>query len=267
MDEQPLKKSALRFTKRRIGVFVAGVLLAALIWLLAMNRNSTPMPVYEGKTAQEWMYGDAVEFPESRFYAFHEMGSNAVPFLVRELERKDSVWQRLFRWIYWKVPLDIRVRLPEPANENARWNQAGSLLEAVPHKTAIPELMRLIDEGKAVQKQIAAGLLSGSVKYQDTDCIPELTFYLNSTNQMVSLAALDLLSHIRLGPEVVPNLTNFPCSTSKIVQFQVAKVLNDIDWKIASDYLKARMPEQFSWMTQTNIPKTYEKDVSPKSRH
>ena len=80
MVSEPDKNSPSRFRKKRIGIFIVGVLLAAAVWLVVASRDSMPMPVYEGKTARQWMYGardsDSSEVAE----AFREMGSNAVPF-------------------------------------------------------------------------------------------------------------------------------------------------------------------------------------------
>src|SRR5690348_9358947 len=100
MLEQPSKTATPRFTKKRIALCAAVVLFAAVIGLLVANHDSTPMPSYQGKTAREWMYDHSRGIGSPRYDAFRAMGSNAIPFLVHELARKNTVRENLNEWLY-----------------------------------------------------------------------------------------------------------------------------------------------------------------------
>src|SRR6185503_10900828 len=78
--------------KRRIVWILLGavlVLLAAGGWLLPSRE-----PVYQGRKLSEWMAGvgnyERGFYDSNTVYAVREIGTNAIPWLLNELDAKDS---------------------------------------------------------------------------------------------------------------------------------------------------------------------------------
>ncbi len=217
------------FTKKRVALCAAVVLFAAVIGLLVANHDSTPMPVYQGKTAREWMYSRSLNFGSARIDAFHEMGSNAVPFLVHELARKNSVSESFKEWLYPKLPQGISKHFSPPMSAGFRLMIAASCLIEVDSRSAIPPLRRLVTEGNAAQQFFALFALAELVKPEDTNLIPELKICLNSKEPSVCVAAAGILDHLHSGEIAIPTLTNVLAGTNVSESMNAWKLLRKIE--------------------------------------
>ncbi len=217
------------FTKKRIALCAAVVLFAAVIGLLVANHDSTPMPVYQGKTVREWMY--AVRGPKwgQADEALKQMGSNAVPFLVNELTRKNSVSQNLKEWIYPKLPQGIRRHLRPPWPADYRQNLAVECLGKVNSRTAVAPLLRVLAEGDENQQYFALLVLRNLAKPEDTNWIPQLTVCLKSSKPGPPLVAAEILERLNAGELAIPALTNLVTSGAWNVRYHSLKLLSRVD--------------------------------------
>jgi hypothetical protein len=215
--------------KRKLPILAAVIVLAAVAWLLIANHDSTPMPVYQGKTAREWMFDVWKTNQPLAFDAFREMGSNAVPFLMHEFQRTNAWPARAYSWIYGMVPQLIRQSLPRPLSDTARWFRVESFVAVMPRQAVLPGLNRFIREGCPMQQMIAMDLLQGNNSPEDTNCVPSLIECLKSPDGRVRSAARITLDEINLGKEATPLLTNSLSSTNIVVRMVIRDLLLKID--------------------------------------
>ncbi len=200
-----------RFTKKRVAL-CAAVLFAAVIGLLVANHDSTPMPVYKGRTARD-LLGDVLAASNAgETDAFEHMGSNAVPFLVHELNRKNSHWERFARWLYPKLPSAVSSHLHMPLRQPTRWGAAAIALEQANSRTAIPALTNLLTHSEDVRQSMALGVLTHLLRPEDTNCIPVLTNCLRSTDVYFCIEAARALQRVNAEKLAVAALTNFVTS-------------------------------------------------------
>ncbi len=226
------------FTKKRIVLCAAVVLFAAVIWLLVANHDSTPMPVYQGKTARQWLYSYSRSHgneewlfnyhggPGSESWiAFEHMGSNAVPFLIHELERKDYACN----WIYPKLPTALRNHISCPDTYGDRWPSAANALAAVNSRTAIPPLRRLLPEGDKYQRMNVLWTLDSLVKPDDTNLIPQLKICINAPDSDICFSTAAILIKLRSGELAIPALTNCLVHGDRFVLTRSSELLEKID--------------------------------------
>jgi hypothetical protein len=121
--EQPAHTSLLRAMKpkrHRAMAFAAtsAGLLVAVVWF-GLGRSRAALPVYEGKTVQEWFFG-ADGHPgrpatmKAAGVAFEAMGTNCVPFLLDRLRSHESGSNRFYGLIYPGFPSFLKSRWPRP---------------------------------------------------------------------------------------------------------------------------------------------------------
>jgi HEAT repeat protein len=194
-----------RGLKRRLALAALGVALVAAVWMLVASRS---MSSYQGKTALEWLAEANTTNQMGAFAAFHAMGSDAAPFLVRQLEKRDSAWDSMWRAVYPKLPVGMQKHLSRPMPELVRWNSAEMMLVNVDARAAMPDLMRLLKAGNDEQQFCAIRAAINFIRPDDTRYVPLLIEKLQSPNlQLRPLAALALG---RIGPgarEAIPALT------------------------------------------------------------
>ncbi len=218
-----------RFTKKRIALCAAVVLFAAVVGLLVAGHDSTPMPVYKGKTAKEWLYSRGRNIGSARADAFHAMGSNAVPFLVHELARKNTIAENLNEWLYVMVPQRIRRHLSQPVPAILRQTLASEGLLNANSRSAIPPLLRVVAEGNGTQRYAAASIVNSLVKPKDTNLVLQLTMCLNQNDPLVSLTVAATLDVLHSGEVAIPTLTNIIGGTDASESEQAWKLLRKFD--------------------------------------
>ncbi len=187
------------------------------------------MPVYQGKTAKQWMYASDGTSLSKEFDAFKDMGSNAVPFLIHELARKDSAWEKFSSWIRPKLPQSISKHISWPKDSHTRRSFAYSFLISESSRTAVGPLLQVLVDGDPVQQYWALEVLSALEQSTDTDWIPHLTACLNSPAPGVCLVAAQMLKELNAGELAIPALTNLLTPTNSILRFQIISQLKLID--------------------------------------
>lgn len=229
MPEQPSKTSSARFTKKRVVLFVAVALFVAVIGLSIAVHDSTPMPVYQGKTAREWAYFEMRTNTTEARQAFEKMGSNAVPFLVYDLARKESTSERLRWWIYVKLPRSIRSRVSPPLATSNRRGDVAEALSSANSRTAIPLLLPVLAQGEAQQQWLTLRVLLDLLNPSDTNCVPALMQCLDSTNFTVAYGAFEALEQMNLEKLAIPSLANFATGSDAEARMSALQLLARID--------------------------------------
>jgi HEAT repeat protein len=222
--------------KRKIILFITGVLLAASVWLYAAHRSSSDGPVYQGKTAREWFAKLSEADESSAITAFLAMGSNGVPFLVHELQRTNSVLHRIYEGNYRKLPKSIRKHLPKPMRDDVRRYRVSRILANLPARCAIPDLIEMLNDGNADRESDVSYTLGSLVGPEDTNCIVPLINSLRSTNYDVRLSAISLLELIGPDKRAIPALTNLLKGEKSSLRSETLEYLRHIDPKLASQY-------------------------------
>lgn len=135
----------MRFTRRQVGL--AAALLAALMLVLSMAVPGVPDPVHQGKRVSVWFdqlctgvfIGPRRMDVGEAYEAFHQMGPEAVPYLVSRLDLDQSgrvekalLWLRKYRVT---APLVNDVILPSSKRryaQTALGAMGGSAVTAMP---------------------------------------------------------------------------------------------------------------------------------------
>lgn len=221
--------------KRKVLLIVTGLLLAAAVWLLIENQPASDGPVYQGKTAWEWLGDVWGANQEQAFEAFRQMGSNAVPFLVHELQKKDSTWRRFYTRNYPKLPQAIRKHLTWPVDDAIRWEWAKTVLVRLNANAAIPDLTHLLTESNGERQRIVLEALGNLVGPRDTNCIPQLINFLGSTNFGICWDAMAVLERIGPDPRTIPALTSLTNSTNLGLHYKSMWLLEQANAKMAAE--------------------------------
>jgi hypothetical protein len=122
-------------------------------------------PLCHGKPLSYWIYQVAMpgKKMESGCKAIKEAGADAIPSLVKALQKKDSVLKRIYISIWWKLPALPQRVLPRPVNAvRIREVAAMALGDLGPAgRIAVPVLTQALnDEGFAVRVFAAEALVA-----------------------------------------------------------------------------------------------------------
>jgi hypothetical protein len=123
-------------------------LVGVIVWQLLRMRG----PLYQGKSASYWMNYDYRGQGAERVFreAWKGLGSNAVPFLVKALDRKDSAKPEIsYRSFVMGLPLRLKRALPTPSpSADIVRSRAASALGLIgsASRPAIPALLQTMSE-------------------------------------------------------------------------------------------------------------------------
>jgi hypothetical protein len=247
---------------RRRQIIVIGTLaLAAIggaVWLLVPGE-----PRYQGKGLGDWLRsldktplaftGLAPETNQPAAQALFQMGSDAVPYLVRELRVRDAAWKlKLREWLAKESFLGIDLT-PDYVRQRRAIQACYALGPTA--KAAIPELTERLSERRISQTlrtfALAAtgpdalpsmiGALTNSdpevrlytasafrnVAFEAEAAVPALVMCLSDRQDYrVRCEAAMALAHIRKQPEIVlPALTQNLSDTNETVRSLTASAL------------------------------------------
>src|SRR5580700_3503509 len=104
---------------------------------------SGQLPQYEGKTAAEWLGPVYTTNRPLALEAFHGMGPKALPFILQELQSRETSWNEFYVQKYPSLPLWLKQRLRKPILQQEMWARSRAVLfdEQEAH-TMLPELTR-----------------------------------------------------------------------------------------------------------------------------
>jgi len=192
--------------RRRIALILAGCAGAALLLILLWPEHRVPEPQYQGKTFSEWFeaYNQSRTRPGFKgrpeaVHAIQEIGTNALPFLLDQLQHETPVWKVTLQKLAPKLPSAIQATgtfkrlLEDPTARRAdSVSSAFSILgsRAVP---AGPELARLLNDKTRPQTAQRAWICAAIVGQSLLETKPpppisrgQIYVYTNSVLRLVS---------------------------------------------------------------------------------
>jgi hypothetical protein len=208
------------------------VLLGGLAWWLLRPRE----PSYQGKSLSVWLedyrliteenYGSGYRYSPQTIEALRNMGTNAIPTLLRILWMKDSPLKaRLMGFLdrhAW-----MKIKLSPASDKNFAACEAFRVL-GVEARTAVPELVRDFETNPSADSQSADAYALGCIGPAAADAIPSLLRGLTSTNLPVRVDTAVALGHIHGKPEaVVPQLGRLLHDSNPVVRWCAAYALQD----------------------------------------
>jgi HEAT repeat protein len=180
---------------RKCLYIVMAAMLVIAIGVAIWGWRRRPEPIYEGRRATLWIANPLYAGPRNRATAPESMlnDSNAIPFLVNALQRRENWLDYAHRWAYFETPAGMReaMHLEHPASALAmRLNAAeilGQMKEAA--RPAIPALARTLrTDGDPEVRRYAANAL-GRIGRGDGFAIAALTEALKDGNFQVRISA------------------------------------------------------------------------------
>ena len=106
-----------------IAASVATLMLAA-VWWIGGRQDEGVGATYNGKTAAEWFFGDRTNYflaqaqRNAAESAFKAMGTNGLPFLWQQLERRESALNAIYFKVHPGLPRILQTRLPRPISRS-----------------------------------------------------------------------------------------------------------------------------------------------------
>ncbi|MEY2429428.1 MAG: hypothetical protein QOJ40_2313 [Verrucomicrobiota bacterium] len=200
----------------RIPIIISGIIA---VWFFGWILLSPSQPAYAGKSLSYWMdrYDNRMFSTAPRTNdndtleadkALREIGTNAFPFLLRMVARKDSALKAKLIAIYRKQTwLELPIRDAEYYHTKSTYGFAALHGMARP---AVPNLIRLLkDQDSEVRAAAAANL--ALIGPEAEEAIPALLPLLDEQNHGISiLNAMGALGQIHRKPDVVlPRLVEF----------------------------------------------------------
>jgi hypothetical protein len=237
----------------------AFALLAALAAWAIFRPERPPDPVFRGKALSKWT--DEVDphtgqLTAAASEAIRLMGTNALPYLLRETGTEDSGFMEAVHGLFGSSPpdqldhhergvrgfralgtmgFDCAIQGLTNSDKLIRWGCAAALLEIGKGSNAMiqPLIGRLNDEDANVRAQAAATL--GCCSNYPSQVVPSLLKSLNDTNRPVQGAAA--LSLGRFGDEskmAFPVLLKMLADPDPQLHFFVTNALKAIDPQAAA---------------------------------
>jgi hypothetical protein len=200
--------------KNRLYLVLGMLLIAALGAVLWWSPWEPREPVYDGKPLSYWLAALGVTPISLKARNSLVSDSNAVPFLIKALQRDSWIGAAVYRKRIWpNLPPSMRRHSPAPAdNAQARYNavvwlqvieRSGTESEARTErpmaKPAVPYLIRALkeDDNVSVRLQVAGAL--GDIGKGDSNVVPALTVALKDEDGRVRRKAASIL--LGLDPE------------------------------------------------------------------
>jgi len=166
------------FKKRwRVVLILAGCALAAILLILLWPDNRPPEPYYQGKSLSEWLMLAAPSPWAPTLHAdadesIRQIGTNALPCLVRWLDYQPAWWREKYGSTFVKIKRPRRISDwllgVEPATRAALALQAFWAL-GPQAELAIPQLMAMIGNAKRPQPSENAVL---ALQHMGTNALP-----------------------------------------------------------------------------------------------
>ena len=187
---------------------LAAVLLAVAVWQCLRSGE----PSYQGRTLTAWLVdylGADDPFPiteekkatmQRAGDAIRDMGTNAVPHLIKMVNAKDSTLTRIITIIAQHQSM-VRVNL-RTEKEKRQMAVFGFYALGAKGKSAVPALVELLNSQDQDVRLSAADCL-GNIGPDAKAAVPLLLPYLNSTNRIVAWDTTLNLGRIHMEPELV----------------------------------------------------------------
>ncbi len=181
--------------RRIVLVLLGAALLSGLTWTLLRSHPAELEPVYHGKTLSAWLviYDPAsTNRPASQLQetqtAIEQMGTNAIPTLLRLLRTPDSPLARIF-WRLAQKQNIIHFHYVPPASV---YERAAMGLEVLGPRaeSAVPELVKIFESNLSPESQGTIARVLGLMGPLAKAAVPSLLRGTVSTNSFVSQSSV-----------------------------------------------------------------------------
>jgi len=216
--------------RKRYVLLIAILLLAfaaGLAWQLSQPRE----PMYEGRPLSYWLEGynfdSRTETSEqSADLAMREIGTNAIPTLLRMLQESDSPLKVKFFALVERQSL-IKVRHVTAVERNYSAFKGFESLGASA-RVAVPVLIQIYGRNNSDETRIFTACSLGAIGPAAKAAVPILLSGLMATNPAVRFNAVLALGKIHSDAEMVlPYLTNALSDTNRSVRAFAFEALGD----------------------------------------
>ena len=162
-----------------------GLAFAGMALLLALPRE----PIYLGRPISAWLDDMAAHKATASSAAIKNIGTNAIPYAVRNLARNDSWWRAKYKAIRPKLPKLLQKRVPE-LKTNLQAVEGANVFYHV-GTNSLPFAIALLKHESSTVRQAAAWGLSSLRRMSPaaTAAIPALTQALDDPDRMVRFNA------------------------------------------------------------------------------
>ncbi len=188
--------------RKRYQIAVA-VFIAAIVGVIAWEATRPRQPVYNGKTLGRWLstsFGESDRDPAKREAgeeAVRQIGTNAIPTLLRLLRMKDSAMKtRVITLARSQHIINIQCEYA------GRWNQIAEYAFSclgTNAQTAVPALLRIAEENISPTSRSYAIETLGWIGPPAKEAVPSLLLW--ATNEVVPVRRYARFSLLRIDRE------------------------------------------------------------------
>jgi hypothetical protein len=174
----------------RTAWIVIALIAALLLGALALGLKRSREPQFQGRRISLWLEDYAAQKPGLFSQAMRETGTNALPYVVQQLERNDSPWQTGYRRFWPKLPGPLQNIFPTPKPQFKAVHGANAF-HAIGTNSLSSAIALLQHRSSMVRQAAAWGICS--LRRQSSvanEAIPALTTALSDPDQQVRFNAL-----------------------------------------------------------------------------
>ncbi|HXD01412.1 MAG TPA: hypothetical protein VN048_18885 [Verrucomicrobiae bacterium] len=182
--------------------------LAMLAWAILFSTSSAPEPVYKGKPLSYWLepyaYSifqrkvstETIPSREEADTALRQIGTNAIPTLLRMLRAHDSPLKIKFLQLTYRAPY-FPIHYKPASIINVQAMQAFHVL-GPDASCAIPDLVKILDQNISQSSYFHTAAILASFGPEAKMAVPSLLRAAMNTNQPMRFAAESALRQIDL---------------------------------------------------------------------
>ena len=197
--------------KEKTGIFavllVITLALVALTLLRSPPKPALPDPVFNGKAASVWTRQFILDESYEAQNALQQIGAPAVPYLIPNLERRDSIFNSAYVKLWPVLPTILKSRLQPPLlSREARMRAVVAFREiGPPARQAVSALIeRLRDKDATIRLHSAIAL--GNIGPDAKAAVPALKPFLKENQEVRVYTAIAIWKIEHNTPETLPVL-------------------------------------------------------------
>lgn len=203
-----LNTTSSRMSKHSIILVLAAIVIFALLLMLLEGRQR--QPTFQGKSVDYWLeqvfWAPNLNQTEA-LQAIKGMGTNAYPFLVAALKKKDTPVKMFYQWTYRKMPANVQKRFPVPVPASTYREAASLVLLNSNAKGILPELIEILKIPDSSIRYSTMIVVSYHIGQENVAAVPVLLETLSDTNLTVRQRAAGSLGKIGPGAKAaIPRL-------------------------------------------------------------
>ena len=209
--------------------FALVILLLAVFGLAAWFEFRSQAPTFRGKRLSTWTsmldngyYVDWPDEEQARAAVLH-LDTNAIPWLLREIESKERPMEGFQKWQY---DHDVLITRFPVAHERRR--AAVAAFRVLGHR-ASPAIPRILEMCASTNGDLRGWAFSAIGAIGDEAVLPTLIHWLSSTNSELQHGAVSALGGFRsAAAPTVPQLVSLLGSNSPSIRLYAIRLLGDI---------------------------------------